>query len=79
MGAYMDIEVVYVDGLLNIQNLGVNCSHTFFRYELDWDSTVIQRPVLRLIRPRSSLARIDGHTNEQLATLLDPTKLQLNS
>ena len=66
--------VVYADGVLELHNLGSNFAMTFFVYETDpMGGPDIKVPVLKLIRPKSSIASPDCPLVEKLAKMPDPT------
>ena len=70
-----DVPVIYVDGILDVLNLGPNVAVTYFRFARSADGEPAQRfPVVRLVRPRQSLMRPDGAIAVMAESQADPTR-----
>lgn len=67
-----EILVVYVDGVMDVQNLGDNLSTTYFTYERGAAGEPAKIPAIRLVRPKSSLINADCGIAKWAAAEPDP-------
>lgn len=76
-----DVQVIYVDGILDVQNLGPNFATTYFMFERALEGCqMLRAPIVRLVRPKRSILKPDGIIAQMLALQADPCReLRLHS